>query len=157
MRYDELSNSIYTRSEVSVRIGKFCANIDLPCFIGLIYGIVRLFKYSVNDWEGWVLFIGAVLSLIGNITYGVTILVEKKESWRLMIFTFLAFFAYLYGCFLVFYKGFWSFKYLFISFSLLKLAVPFIWIVLGYRIVDQLYLLTEFGKAIKEGKIQIEK
>lgn len=155
MKYDELSNPIYSRSEVTEMIGKFATSIGLSCFIGLIYGIVRLFRYSVNDWEGWILLIGAILSQTGTIFYGVTILAEKKKSWWLMIFTFLGFLPYLFGCFLVFYKGFWSFKYLFNSFSFTRLIIPIIWIVLGYHITDQLYLLTEFGKAVKEGRIKI--
>ena len=119
--------------------------IIVPCIPAFIYGIVRLFRYSPNDWQGWVLVIGALLAFAGSVTYGVTIL-DNKKSLRNMLFAFMGFFPYLYGCFIVFYKGFWSFKFLFTSFSLGKLIIPIIWIVIGYQIVKATHILTEFGK-----------
>lgn len=149
MKCDELSNQIYNPSEIQGKISDFGGTVGFPCSIALIYGVVRLFRCGAGDWQGWLLIIGAILSFLGVITYGITILETKKKSWKLFIYSLLGFFPYLLGCFLVFYKGFWSFKYLLTSFSFWKLIIPIIWIVIGYRIVSQLYLLTEFGKTIR--------
>lgn len=122
-----------------------------PCSIPFIYGIIRLFRHSLNDWQGWVLIIGALLSFIGIVTYNVA-LIDNKKSFRNMFFCFFGLIPYLYGCFVTFYEGFWSLKLLFISFSWSKLIIPIIWIIIGYYIVNGIYVLTEFGNSIKPPK-----
>jgi len=157
MKYDDKGNAVYSLSEIHGRISDFGGTIGFPCSITLIYGIVRLLRGALTDWQGWVLTIGALLSFFGVVFFGITIMEEKKKSWRSFIFSLAGFFPYMLGSFLVFYKGFYSFTYLLTSFSFLRLVAPIIWIVLGYRMVSQLHLMTEFGRAISEGRIKVER
>lgn len=160
MEYDKEVIKIYTSSELRMIMSDFGGRIGLPCFIALVYGIVRSVKLHSCDWQGLIIIIGAIMSFIGCITYGITVQeYEKynKRNWRSFIFSLLGFIPYLLGCFLIFYKGFWAFGYLFNSFSSWGLIAPIIWILLGYRIISQLYLMTELGRLISEGKIKIEK
>ncbi|MFH1655778.1 MAG: hypothetical protein ABH954_04120 [Candidatus Omnitrophota bacterium] len=158
MKHDTEGNPIYTLGELQHRMSKLIGNILIPCTAVLVYGIVRLVKFQIGDLQGLIMTLGAILSTIGSFTYSLVLLVYRKEkTWRSSFFTFLAVLPFLFGCFLVLYKGFWSFKYLFNSFSIWGLLVPIVWILLGYRIVSQLHIMTEIDNLIGEGKMKVEK
>ena len=157
MKEDNEGKFIYSPLGSQAELSKFLGKIGIPYFIAFIYGIIRLVKYGVCDWQGAVMAIGAVLSIVGLVSYYTSYEeFHNKKSWLGMLLAFLGFIPYLFGCFLVFYKGFWSLKYLFNSFSFWKLVAPFLWIIVGYRIVAQLHMMTEFLRAIDKGRIKIE-
>ncbi|MFC1674596.1 hypothetical protein ACFL1K_01685 [Candidatus Omnitrophota bacterium] len=122
------------------------AKAIVPCIPPFIYGLIRLFRYSSNDWEGWTLVIGALLSFVGIITF-LAVTIDNKRSWRNMLFTFMVFLPYPYGCFVGFYEGSWSVRFLIASFSWGNIIRPIIWMAIGYQIVEGMNQLREYGKS----------
>lgn len=146
-----------TSEELSRLFSHIGGRIMLWCFPVFVYGVVRLFRIGFFEWQGLIMIIGSLLAYSGTVCYIVCVEAARNErSWRAMFLGVAGFLPYLFGCFLVFYKGFWSFKYLFNSFSMWGLVEPIIWIVVGYQVVLQTYNMSEIGTAIDEGKIKIE-
>jgi len=157
MKYGKVDIPVYSTSEVQAILSELGGKIGFPCFMAFIYGLIRVIRFHLSEWQGLTILIGATLSLMGTIAHSISIIKFKKDekSWLGVFLSLSGFFPYLFGCFLVFYKGFWSFKYLLISFSFWKLISPAIWILLGYRIVSQFHLMTELGRSIDEGRIKV--
>ncbi len=117
-------------------------------FIPLVYGIVRIIKLGF-DWQGIALIDGFLLSIIGYFFYSIATSRyhrDKRKTWGRGLLTFTGLLPYLYGCFLVFYKGFYGFKYLFDGVTIWEAIVPVLWIIIGYRIVNYTYLITKLAK-----------
>src|SRR5467141_1131507 len=60
-----------------------------------------------------------------------------------------------FGCYLVFYKGFWGLSELSRGFSIDVLLRTPLFLVLGYTVVSGLYRLVAFEEAVEEGRIRL--
>lgn len=146
------NNRTYTAREVRGKLSDFTGKVITCYVIALIYGLFHL-----KDWDGVTIAITSILSIIIILVYNALISSFKAEKTYLQtIIGFLMLIPFLSACFFVFYKGFWSFKYLFNSFSFWGLIAPIIWIMLGYRIISNIYIMSDIIRFINEGKMKIE-
>ena len=64
---------------------------------------------------------------------------------------------YVFGCYLVFYEGLYGFVRLISNFTFGPLLASAFYLVTGYAIVVAIYRVTEFARALDEGRITVEK
>lgn len=64
---------------------------------------------------------------------------------------------YVFGCYLVFYEGLYGFVRLISNFTFGPLLASAFYLVTGYAIVVSIYRVTEFARALDEGRITVEK
>ena len=159
MRHDAEDNTIYTLAELKSRLNRLSWDTALPCLIALAYGLLRLYFFPSGGKLGLAMTVGAVLSLLSVLLYSAGIYVLKvkhNKKWPVALFNLSGFAPYLFGIFLVFYKGVLACKYLAGSFSFWILSDIFIWILLGFRILAQFYAMIKLGSKIDSGEVKIE-
>ena len=126
-----------------------------PCFMAFIYSIYRLFRTGFVDSQGFLILIASIFAFFGTAVYFSHVGYRGGKSWMAMTSALSGFLPYILGCYLVFYKGFWSFTYLGHGFSWRGLLGPILWILVGYRIVKYIHLLSELHESIHKGEITI--
>ena len=124
----------------------------LPLLVVIIYSIVQLIIHGAHNNQYLFMLIGSLLSIIGafayifaSYVYGAT----GKKSLLAMLCALAGFIPYLFGCYLVFYQGFWGFKELSTGFSVWLIIKAVVSILLGYRVVSSMYKITELDKSVK--------
>jgi len=118
-----------------------------------IFGLVQIARFgNVKDYL--FLITGSCLAavLIGGYSF-IPLLDRGKKSWGLTFLALAGSIPYLFGCYLVFYRGFWKLKDLLARFSILHLLSCVVFVVLGYWVVSGLYLVTEYVKSVGEKEI----
>ena len=63
----------------------------------------------------------------------------------------------LFGCYLVFYEGFWRLRALLDGFVFSVLLVSVLYIVGGYAVVSAIYKASEFARAVDDGRIRFNR
>lgn len=133
-------------------------SLSLPCIIVLSYTVVRLFMIGANT-DLLILVVGLILSLVA--TFAVSIYLIKSlqrgemlefssfhHLWLLsIVMTIVSFIPYLFGLYLILFKGFYL---LAIDFSYLRLLKSLIFILLGYWIVKKTRMIQEFHSSVHE-------
>ena len=80
-----------------------------------------------------------------------------KKSIFAVIMTFAGFAPYIFGCYLVFYQGFWGLKELSTGFSVWLVVKAIASLFIGHRVVAQTYEITEldgrFAELLKENPL----
>lgn len=128
---------------------------SIPLVLISLYSILQLFRYGPDNHDYLVLLVGSVISGAAIIGYVISILVyglEGKRSYVAMFLTFFGFIPWIFGSYLVLYKGFWSLKDLIDDFSFIVLLKSAFYIVFGYIVVSKFYQITEFGRKIDRDK-----
>lgn len=98
--------------------------------------------------------VGSCLSGAAIFGHGFIPMLDRgKKSWTLTFLSLAGFIPYVFGSYLVVYRGFWALRSLFTAFSFKGLLVPLVFVVLGYQVVNEIYLLTEFVE--KAGRKEI--
>jgi hypothetical protein len=67
------------------------------------------------------------------------------------------FVPYAFGCYLVFYEGLWGFVRLIDAFTFSSLFAKVFYLIAGYVIVHAIYRVSEFGRALDEGRVEVRK
>ena len=105
-----------------------------------------------------VLMAGSVLSGVGMLGYALMELAAATGAGRRWLWAFLAlggFIPYLFGCYLVFYEGFWRLRRVFQGFSPWVILLALCFIVGGYLVVSAIYRISEVGNRIKSGELVV--
>ncbi|MBI1803593.1 MAG: hypothetical protein HY033_12550 [Ignavibacteriae bacterium] len=130
---------------------------SILCALVVIVSAIQMIRAGVT-LNLVVLCIGSVLTLAGIILYSVSIIIysiPKKKSFLAMLMAITGFLPWIFGSYLVFYKGLWLGISLFQEFSFLNLIKHIGFVGIGYVIVLKFYKITEIDRAIAEGQINI--
>lgn len=123
-----------------------------------IVSVVQMFRFGVGQHYS-LLLAGSLLSMVVLFAYSNRIVRERGEprrSFARSITILGGFVPYVLGCYLVFYEGFWRLRLLLDSFSVAVVAVALLWIVAGYVVVSAIYKVSEFGRAVDDGRLKLE-
>lgn len=117
-------------------ISDFIARITTKTFIALsmvfIFAAVQLIRHGTTS-DYILLLVGSILSAVAIVAYALQVFVEKnRRSVLLMIITLSGFIPYIFGAYLVFYRGFWRMKCLFAEFSIIILLEAVLFVLIGY-------------------------
>lgn len=119
----------------------------------LVYSVVCAFIFGIQENHYLFMIVASVLSAMGafiyvlsSYRYGAT----GKKSYIAVLMVWAGFIPYLFGCYLVAYQGFWGFKELSAGFSVWLLIKAIGAILLGYRVVNQTYHITEVDRKFAE-------
>lgn len=117
-----------------------------PLVLVLGFAITQLIRFgNVHDY--FFLTMASCVSGAAMFGYGlIPVLDRGKKSWLLSFVALAAFVPYLFGCYLVFYRGLWRIKELFTHFSIDGLAARIIFVLLGWYMLYTFWLLTELVK-----------
>ena len=122
-----------------------------------IVSVIQALRLGV-DWRYALLIVGSILSGVLLIAYPIRIIRDHgktERDWTHSLIIFGGFVPYLFGCYLVFYEGFWRLRLLSNGFSFFVLAVASLFLLAGYLVVSGIYKATEFGRAVADGRIRV--
>jgi hypothetical protein len=130
-----------------------------PCLLlgfVFLFAMGRIIKFgNVHDYL--ILAVGSCLSGMIIFAYGLLVFGDReKKSWPRALLAFSGFIPYVFGCYLVFYKGFWQSKGLFASFSARGLVARLVFVILGYQVVNGFYRVTEFVDKVAKKEIILQ-
>lgn len=117
-----------------------------------IYAIIQLIRLG-NIGDYLFLLVGSFVSFAAMMGYIVTTLnygLKKRKSYLVMFLTFCGYIPYLFGCYLVFIRGFWFLITTFHNFSIFALIEALIFIILGYFVVKGFYRITQIGTLVSK-------
>lgn len=125
--------------------------VSLGCvFLFALFQIMRF--GNVHDYL--FLAIGSCLSGAAIFGHGFIPLLDRgQKSWLLTFVSLSGFIPYGFGCYLVFYRGFWGLRQLFVGFTIAGLLACILFVVSGYRLVNGMYLLTELVEKASKKEI----
>ncbi len=146
---------IISQGESSDLIGKIITKGIIASIIIFISAVIRIIQTGFNN-NLLLLIIGAFLSGISIFSYPLVVHMKERHNLLAWIIVTCGWIPYIFGCYLVFYKGFWGFTLLTSGFSTIIILKSLLFIVLGYTIVSSIYKATEFVKAVDENKIAIK-
>lgn len=132
--------------------------------LAAVVAIVALVQMFMNGMTNRHLFLlaGALLSGLALFGFGAVIVRDAeaggpRKSFLSMLLGLGGFVPYLFGSYLCFYEGIWKFVRLFEQFSVGTIIAAIFYMIAGYIIVLAIYRVSEFGRAVDEGRIQIQK
>jgi hypothetical protein len=133
-------------------------SLSIPCILVLSYAVIRMLMIGANT-SLLILVVGAILSLVASFAVSIFLIKSLQRGERLgfssfhhlwllsIVMTIVSFIPYLFGLYLILYKGFYL---LVIDFSLLRLLKSLIFILLGYWIVKKTRMIQEFHSSVHE-------
>ena len=146
-------NIVLKGGEVSDVLAHLTIKTFLAHLAVLLFAIVQLIRHgATSDYP--LLLAGTILSAVAMLAYMV-LLFTKRKSIPLAIAAFGGFIPYLFGLYLVFYRGFWRLKDLSMGFSIAIIIEGACFILAGYAVVSGIYKLSEFVGKVDECKILI--
>lgn len=149
--------STISTSEIQRNLSKLAGKILATLFPVFLYAIIQLIRFG-NKNDYLTLLLGSIFSVGGAMAYEIAILtygVKKRKSYLAMLLTFFSFITYLFGCYLVFIRGFWSVRYIITNFSLWLIIEALISIFLGYFVVRNIYKISQIGEMIRKDTFNI--
>lgn len=138
-------------AELDMLVARLITRAMMVLLLVFLFGVVQLFRHG-NRADYLILVVGSVLSGLALFGYG--FLTSKgPKSWARSLVAFGGLIPYLFGCYLVFYRGLWSLTALLNGFSWTLLVKPLGFVVLGYVVVVGIYRISEFVRKVDEGAI----
>lgn len=147
-----------SRNEVSDLIAHMTYRLLIALGIVLIFAIVQIIRLGLGQ-KNLILVGGSILSGIAFIVeaaYWSSYAGEKRRGIIPMMIIAGSFLPYLFGCYLVFYEGFWRLRTLLDKFSMKTMLLGFFFVVVGYHIVKGVYLFSEFTRKVDKRIIIID-
>ncbi len=140
-------------------VSRFIARMTTKAYFALvavfIFASVKLILHgNVADYL-WLL-IGSVLSAAAIFAYSLLAIASKRKSFLLSGVAFAGFIPFLFGCYLVFYRGFWRLSNLFAEFSVWTIVAAVCFVLVGYAVVSGIHKVSEFVGLVDEGKIVLK-
>jgi uncharacterized membrane protein YozB (DUF420 family) len=126
--------------------------LAIPLLAVLLYACMQLILVGEQNNHYVFMVVGSILSFVGAFIYVIASYTHGatgKRSIFGMLSAFAGFIPYLFGCYLVFYQGFWGFTELSSGFSVWVVIKGMVAILLGYKIVNAIYQITELDKSVK--------
>ena len=146
-------------------LDRFLAELSTKGFIAaLIVAIVAtvlMFQDGISMRTA-ILLGGALLSLLALFGY-VTLMNRKADTDSVkpgiapMLVALGGFVPYAFGCYLVLYEGLWGFVRLRDAFAFGSIIAATFYVIAGYLIVVAIYRVSEFGRALDEGRMAVKK
>jgi hypothetical protein len=141
--------------ELDLLLARFTVRAYVALFGVFLIGAVGAWRHGVAR-DHVILLLGSLLSGVALLAYGLSTYGERgRRSWALALASFGAFIPYLFGCYLVFYRGLWALTRLRSGFSGSLLLRSAVFIVCGFVVVRSIYRLSELTRAVSEGRAQI--
>jgi membrane-bound ClpP family serine protease len=147
----------FTTSQVQAFLSRLATYPILLCGLIAVGSTVQGIRGGMTT-NLVILLFGAILSAAGIFIFILAILlygIPKKRSIAATLSALIGFAPWMFGSYLVFYKGFWSLNYLFSDFHLWGLAQSLMFIFVGFVIVQRFYRITEVERSISDGRIMI--
>jgi hypothetical protein len=120
--------------------------------------IVQMFRRGAIS-HYWMLLGGSIAAGLFMFGFGLLVITDagtKRRGVTPAVLAFGGIVPYVFGCFLVFYEGFWRLIKLFGAFSLWGLVVSILFIIGGFVVVNGMYRLSSFATQVDERKILIQ-
>ncbi len=147
--------------ELDLLIARLTTKGLLASGVVAIIAVVLLVRDDFST-RSIILLAGAVASVAGLIGYIAVVLRTAvagvaRRGLVPMLLTFGGFAPYAFGCYLVFYEGLWGFWRLLDGFTFSSIIAAVLYLIAGYLIVLAIYGISEFGRALTEGRIVVQK
>ena len=144
------------------KLARFVSRLTTKGLIVLIVvaiiSVIQIFRLGVS--ERYILLIaGSLLSMVVLFALSMRIVLDRgvpRRSLIAFITVIGGFVPYLFGCYLVFYEGFWRLRLLQDEFSVTIVTIALLYIVGGYAVVSAVYKISEFGRAVGEGRVKLD-
>jgi hypothetical protein len=146
-------NIVLKGGEVSDVLARLTTKGFLALLAVLLFAIVGLIRHGATS-DYLLLLAGTIFSAMAMLAYTIP-LFTKKKSIPLAIAAFGGFIPYLFGLYLVFYRGFWRLKDLSVGFSIAIIIEGTCFVLAGYVVVSGIYKLSKFARKVDDGKILI--
>lgn len=128
----------------------------LPLGLIFLFALVQTSRFGLGR-DNLILTVGSCLSGMIIFAHSLMAFADKgKKSWPLTFLALAGFVPFAFGCYLVFYKGFWGLRDLFVRFSVGRLVARLMFIVLGYQVVNGFYRVTEFVEKVARKEVIIK-
>jgi hypothetical protein len=127
------------------------ARVTVPIFAAIIYGLYNFTVLGVtqgNYLYTYAPVLGGVAGMVGLLTYYLLVVSPSlsKRSWKNLLLL-LGFLPYLFLIYVIVFFGLYAiYRGLLVSFSVLTIFGGLFWIAIGYRGINQFYLMTEISK-----------
>ena len=133
-------------------------SLSIPYILVLSYAVIRMFMIGANT-DLLILVVGSIISLVAAFAVSIYLIKSLQHGEKLgfssfhqlwllpMVMTIVSFTPYLFGLFLILFKGFYL---LAIDFSLLRLLMSLIFILLGHWILKKTQMIQEFHSSVHE-------
>lgn len=145
---------VVTAQELAGLVGRPQTRMSNIAMLLFVVGAVQGFRWG---WaEGAVpLMVGSVASVFASIVYGRQLVMGGSNAFANMFAALAGLVPYVFGCYLVFYRGFWGSRVLFHEFSAARLLASLAFIYLGFRLLVWGAQLTQLGTALRNGKMVV--
>jgi hypothetical protein len=133
-------------------------SLSLPCILVASYAVIRMFMIGPNS-DLLILVVGPILSFVAAFVLSIYLIKSLQRAERLglsrfhqvwilpMVITLVSFVPYLFALFLILFKGFYL---LAVDFSLLRLLMSPIFILLGHWILKKTRMIQEFHSSVHD-------
>lgn len=138
-----------TREQLTEAVSRAVVKGTAPLAVLFLAAVVQMFRHGVST-RYLVLAAGAVVGSVLLVAYAAVTRANLDSpvprSWLAMLMTVGGLVPYAFGCYLVFYEGFWSLTTLRNGFSLGVAALSVAFIIGGYWVVASTHRISEFAK-----------
>lgn len=132
--------------------------VTVLIYLAIIFA-VQMFRLGVTD-RYILMLAGSVLSMAVLYAYPRCAVRDGGKPERSPVGAILAiagFIPYLFSLYLLLYEGFWRLRLLLDGFSVAVVIVAVLYIVGGYFVLMATHKVSEFGRAVTEGRIRINR
>jgi hypothetical protein len=121
------------------------ARVLIPIIIVVIYGVYKFIRLGYSPEHFLYTYIpvfGGLAAAIGLLSYYFVVAIPRRRSWKNLVLL-LGFLPYLFSLYVIGFLGvFMIYNSAVVEFSMWSILVGFAWIIIGYRIIYQFYLMT---------------
>ena len=125
---------------------RVAARVEAPIIAVMIYGIYKFIELGVSldhYLYTYTPLLGGVAASAGLLTYYFIVARPHKKSWKNLLLL-LGFLPYFFSLYVIGFLGLYRiYGGVVGEFSIWSLIVGLFWVVVGYRIINQFYLMTE--------------
>lgn len=113
------------------------------------FAVVQLIRFG-NRHDYLFIVLGSPLCAAAIMGFGMLPELDRgQKSWSLFLVSQSGWLPYFFGCYLIFYRGFWRMRTLLTHFSFEYLAARLLFVVLGWYMLKWFWLLTEYVKRVE--------
>jgi CspA family cold shock protein len=135
------------RDEFIDAVGKPILEGALVCIAVAVFALVQLARFGTRYDHAWLL-VGAVLSSAG-LAYSWLELAKNRVGVAVLC----SLLSYLFGCYLVFYRGFWGLRE---GLSVLVVFRTISYVLLGWKLVSVADRIRDLSMSIMKGRIRVK-